>query len=248
MVGFHHRLNGDEFEVSLGVGDGQGGLVWCSPWGGKEFDTTEQLNWTVLCSRTSLFIHPACNSLHLIIPNSQSIPLPTHCHLPCVILITHQFSSHPCKARATGVIFLSLEAVAAAAKLLQLCPTLCSPIDGSPPSSTVPGILQARTLEWVSISFSNAWKWKVKVNSLSRVWLLATPWTAAYQDQILVHRISIWWWYNSVSHLGKIQSALLQVLSSGFFCLLLKSGARPHRFQILSLPPTSCVTLDSLLK
>ena len=69
----------------------------------------------------------------------------------------------------------------AAAKSLQLCPTLCDPIDGSPPGSTVPGILQARTLEWVTISFSNAWKWKVKVKSLSRVRLLATPWTVAYQ-------------------------------------------------------------------
>ena len=113
---------------------------------------------------------------------------------------------------------------AAAAKLLQSCPTLCDPIDSSPPGSPVPGILQARilewvaisfsnamhanslqlcstlcnpmdssllgfsvhgilqarTLEWVTISFSNAWKWKVKVKSLSRVRLLATPWTAAY--------------------------------------------------------------------
>ena len=70
---------------------------------------------------------------------------------------------------------------AAAAKLLQSCPTLCDPIDGSQPGSPVPGILQARTLEWVAISFSNAWKWKVKVKSLSRVQLLATPWTAAHQ-------------------------------------------------------------------
>ena len=69
----------------------------------------------------------------------------------------------------------------AAAKSLQSCPTLCDPIDGSPPGSAVPGILQARTLEWVAISFSNAWKWKVKVKSLSCVQLLATPWTAAYQ-------------------------------------------------------------------
>ena len=67
------------------------------------------------------------------------------------------------------------------AKLLQSCPTLCDPIDSSPPGSTVPGILQARTLEWVAISFSNAWKWKVKVKSLSLVQLLATPWTAAHQ-------------------------------------------------------------------
>ena len=70
---------------------------------------------------------------------------------------------------------------AAAAKSLQFCPTLCNPIDGSPPGSPIPGILQARTLEWVAISFSNAWKWKVKVMTLSHVWLLATPWTAAYQ-------------------------------------------------------------------
>ena len=70
---------------------------------------------------------------------------------------------------------------AAAAKLLQSCLTLCDPRDGSPPGSPVPGILQARTLEWVAISFSNAWKWKGKVKSLSRVRLLATPWTAAYQ-------------------------------------------------------------------
>ena len=70
---------------------------------------------------------------------------------------------------------------AAAAKSLQSCPTLCDPIDGSPPGFPVPGILQARTLEWVAISFSNAWKWKLKVKSLSRVRLLATPWTAAHQ-------------------------------------------------------------------
>ena len=70
---------------------------------------------------------------------------------------------------------------AAAAKSLQSCLTLCDPVDGSPPGSRVPGILKARTLEWVAISFSNAWKWRVKVKSLSRVQLLATPWTAAYQ-------------------------------------------------------------------
>ena len=69
----------------------------------------------------------------------------------------------------------------AAVKSLQSCPTLCDPIDGSPPGSEVPGILQARTLEWVAVSFSNAWKWKVKGKSLSRVRLFATPWTAAHQ-------------------------------------------------------------------
>ena len=76
---------------------------------------------------------------------------------------------------------MQLPAAAAAAKSLQSCPTLCDPIDGSPPGSPVPGILQPRALEWVAISFSNTWKWKVKVKSLSRVRLLATPWTAAHQ-------------------------------------------------------------------
>ena len=76
---------------------------------------------------------------------------------------------------------LAASAAAAAAKSLQSCPTLCDPLDGSPPGSTFHGILQARTLEWVAISFSSAWKWKVKVKSLSHVQLFATPWTAAYQ-------------------------------------------------------------------
>ena len=72
-------------------------------------------------------------------------------------------------------------AAAAAAKSLQSCLTLCDPTDGSPPASAIPGILQARTLEWVAISFSNAWKWKVKVKLLSRVRLFKTPRTSAYQ-------------------------------------------------------------------
>ena len=86
----------------------------------------------------------------------------------------HNIYSLECPGTQSGT-------AAAAAKSLQSCPTLCNPTDGSPPGSPVPGILQARTLEWVAISFSNAWKGKVKVKSLSRVWLLVTPWTAAYQ-------------------------------------------------------------------
>ena len=73
------------------------------------------------------------------------------------------------------------KASAAAVKSLQSCPTLCNPIDGSPPGSAVPGILQTRTLEWVAIPFSNAWKWKVKGKLLSHVRLFTIPWTAAYQ-------------------------------------------------------------------
>ena len=107
-------------------------------------------NWklfSMLYSRTLLFIHSVCKQLA-----STNPKLPVH----------------PFPAAAT-------------AKSLQSCPTLCDPIDSSPPGSPIPGILQARTLEWVAIAFSNAWKWKVKVKSLSHVWLLATPWTAAYQ-------------------------------------------------------------------
>ena len=78
-------------------------------------------------------------------------------------------------------VIVSFISIFAAAKSLQSCLTLCDLRDDSPPGSPVPGILQARTLEWVAISFSKAWKWKVKVKSLSHVQLLATPWTAAYQ-------------------------------------------------------------------
>ena len=80
-----------------------------------------------------------------------------------------------------GYLPLSWTLSLAAAKSLQSCPTLCNPTDSSPPGSPVPGIHQARTLEWVAISFSNAWKWKVKGKSLSRVRFLVTPWNAAYQ-------------------------------------------------------------------
>ena len=72
-------------------------------------------------------------------------------------------------------------AAAAADKSLQSSPILYDPIDGSLLGSAFPGILQARTLEWVAISFSNASKWKVKVKSLSHVPLFLTPWTAIHQ-------------------------------------------------------------------
>ena len=94
---------------------------------------------------------------------------------------TPQFKSTNCSAFSLllGPAFTSIHA--ATAKSLQLCLTLCDPIDSSPPSSPVPGVLQARTLEWVATSFSNAWKWKVKGKSLNRVRLFATPWATAYQ-------------------------------------------------------------------
>ena len=93
------------------------------------------------------------------------------------ISLTHLSLENYCLTCGSWIYALA----AAAAKSLQSYPTLCDPLDGSPPGFPVPGILQARTLEWVAVSFSNAWKWKVKVKSLSRVRLLATPWIAAYQ-------------------------------------------------------------------
>ena len=104
------------------------------------------------------------------------------------ILIMHSLQPSFIKSRNHSLfinfLFISLAIftpAAAAAKLLQSCPTLSDPIDGSPPGSPVPGILQARTLEWVAIYFSNSRMWKVKVKQLSRVWLWAAPWTAAHQ-------------------------------------------------------------------
>ena len=106
--------------------------------------------------------------------------IPTYAAFPSRFLWCKHHSDHATAHFIRHIWKYSVSA-AAAAKSLQLCPNLCDPIDGSPPGSPIPGILQARTLEWVAISFPNACKWKVKVKSLSRVRLLATPWTAAYQ-------------------------------------------------------------------
>ena len=107
----------------------------------------------------SLFLYSIFECTNQVLPENQN-----HIYAESCLLILYIPAAAP-----------------AAAKSLQSCPTLCNPTDGSPPGSPVPGVLQARTLEWVAISFSNAWKWKVKVKSLSRVRLLATPWTAAHQ-------------------------------------------------------------------
>ena len=99
----------------------------------------------------------------------------------CIFWVGRQVLYHLNQILSEYKAGLPRAAAAAAAKSLQSCPTLCYPIDGSLPGSPFPGILQARTLEWVAISFSNAWKWKVKVKSLCPIRLLATPWTAAHQ-------------------------------------------------------------------
>ena len=143
---------------------------------------TEHQSWVPCIIRQTrtgyLFYIWECICFNTILSNNPSpllLPLnPKVCSL-CLCLLC-------CPAQSLVASFLiPYICVAAAAKSLQSCPTLCDPIDGSPPSSPIPGILQARTLEWVAISFSNAWKWKVKVKSLCRARLLATPWTAAFQ-------------------------------------------------------------------
>ena len=107
-----------------------------------------------------------------------------------------------------------LEEISAAAKSLQLCPTLCDPIDGSPPGSPFPGILQARTLEWVAISFSKVWKWKVKVKSLSRVQIFATPWITAYQAP------PCWGCFT-------LQNGLIELLNNSLKCFIFCCAVSP---------------------
>ena len=137
--------------------------------------------------KSQLFLAAPVLSLHSVpIPSLRLISAPytprgvlsAECERVCLMAF---FLSEASTWTALCSLCSSYHPAAAAAKSLQSCPTLCDPIDGSPPGSPFPGILQARTLEWVAISFSNAWKWKVKGKLLSRVRLLATPWTAAYQ-------------------------------------------------------------------
>ena len=141
----------------------------------KQRELTGQVYWCFssvqLLSRVWLFETPwtAARQASMSITNSQSLfkLLSIESVMPLTLLLVQ--------------ITKTVPTAAAAAKSLQSCPTLCNPIGSSPPSSPVPGILQARTLEWVAISFSKAWNWKVKGTLLSRVWLFETPWTAAHQ-------------------------------------------------------------------
>ena len=135
--------------------------------------------------------------LELLLQGTQPQLLPNWSEWPCLCWGHDSLGCSWPKVRAT-----------AAAKSRQSCPTLCDPIDGSPLGSSVPGILQARTLEWVAISFSNEWKWKVKVKSLRRVRLLATPWTAAYQAPLSMG-FSRWEYWSGVPLLSPMVRALV---------------------------------------
>ena len=120
---------------------------------------------------------PQINSLHFSSPLNYFF----HQHTTLIVSISKTKIRHPHSTPSQAYNPILLHFSPCCFKLLQSCLTLCDPIDGSQPGSPVPGILQARMLEWVAISFSNAWKWKVKVKSLSRVQLFETPWTAAHQ-------------------------------------------------------------------
>ena len=129
----------------------------------------------------------------------------------------------------------------ATAKSLQSCPTLCDPIDGSPSGSTIPGILQARTLEWVAMSFSNAWKWKVKVKLPSHIWLLATPWTAAYQAPPSMGFSRQEYWS------GMPLPSLWKLLSLQIFFLIIKVVFASHLCNIYTLAYFCCSVAKSCL-
>ena len=116
------------------------------------------------------------SSVHRILKARTGVGSHSHCRRSS---LPRNWAQVSCIASRLFAIWAT--AAAAAAKSLQSCPTLCHPIEGSPPGSAVPGNLQARTLEWVAVSFSSAWKWKVKVKWLSRVRLFTTPWASAYQ-------------------------------------------------------------------
>ena len=124
-------------------------------------------------------LHLSLRVICLLIYSSQEGPRKTT-HMLSVVVLFYFLSTMSFLFQSSLGIDHGV-AVAVAVKLLESCPTLCDPIDSWPPGSPVPGILQAITLEWIATSFSNAWKWKLKVKSFSRVQLLATPWTEAYQ-------------------------------------------------------------------
>ena len=142
-------------------------LLFATPWT-VSFQARLLCPWNSSVKNTEMGSH---SLLQGIFPTQGSNPDLPHCRR-ILYCLNHQGSL---------TLGRSFTVSAAAAKSLESCQTLCDPIDGSPPGSPVPGILQARTLEWVAISFSSVWKWKVKEKSLSRVRLLVTPWTAAHQ-------------------------------------------------------------------
>ena len=173
---------------------------WCGPWALGAVVAGHETCCPVACG---IFPDQASNPCPLPWQaNSQPLDYKGG---PCVWVFEHCFTFWYYRILHAHLVFCSCF-IFAAAKSLQPCLTLWDPIDGSPPGSSVSGILQARTLQWVAISFSNAWKWKAKVKSLSRARLLATPWTAAHQAPL---------------SMGFSKAKVLEWSAIAFSCLLL---------------------------
>ena len=143
MVGWHHWLDGHEYEQALGVGDGQGSLACCSSWGHKESDMTEQLNWLNWTLDPKIYVVFRKPIWRLQVFQCS-------CHL------RNPFDSN---IWAANYIPKDFHLTIHPSEVAQSCPTLCNPMDCSPPGSSVHGILQARILEWVAISFSRRSSW-----------------------------------------------------------------------------------------
>ena len=140
----------------------------------------------------------------------EALPLQSFFMQTWEVLRTIHIVSKPSIPSISRTLHITIQATAAAAKSLQLCPTLCDPIDSSPPDSPVPGILQARRLEWVAISFSNSWKWKVKGKSLSHVQLFVNPWSAAFQAPPSIGFASQEYWSRVPSPSPTIQATIIK--------------------------------------
>ena len=164
MAGWYHRLNGREFEWTLGVSDGQGGLACWNSWGRKESDTTELLNWTELKHDNQLL----CNHIGKLGFKDRMI-LPTNIIFTKMLLIDKQ--------KPISGVCINWNVIVAI--YLLSCIWLFSyPIDCSPPGLSVHGISQARILEWVAISFSRGPSWprdRICISCSGR-WILS-QWT-----------------------------------------------------------------------
>ena len=202
--------------------------AWCAAVHGVTKSRTQLSDWTKL---NHSLIHPSEKSGFIV-----NVSFSLTCAHSFHTLNAPDFTSNTLSKSVPSSLYSLPETwvclpwitAAAAAKS---CLTLCDPIDGSPPCSPIPGILQARTLEWVAISFSKAWKWKVKVKSLSPVWLFMTPWTAAYQAPPSMGFSRQEYWSGL-----PLPSGLLQHTPEFFTCLLC------FRFLPLSTLPLHCTS------
>ena len=209
--------------------------AWCAAVHGVTKSQTQLSDWTEL---NHSLTHPSQKS-GFIVNVSFSLTCAHSFHtLNAPDFTSNTFSkSVPSSLYSLPETWVCLPWITAAAA--KSCPTLCNPTDGSPPGSPVPGILQARILEWVAIAFSNAWKWKVKVKSLSPVQLFTTPWTAAYQAPPSMGFSRQEYWSGV-----PLPSGLLQHIPKFFTCLLCFPFLPPSTLPLHCI--SNCLTGSSL--